>query len=144
MSKADLKRKQNSVRRSEMTRDDIGLKIIDDRHPIFAKTCHGNPERSFWFRGRPLPLCSRCITFYPFIIIGIPVGVIITRFLDLAPLFMLVLVLGMFIPLIVDGYTQYIGWRRSDNMRRAVTGSIAGIGSGIAAVYIIAGIIGAI
>lgn len=128
--------KKGSVKRSRMSAEDVGLKIIDDRPPLLKKVCHGDPERSLWIGGHPLPLCSRCIFFYPSLLLSIPVGIISVIFMDPPILSMLIFTVLMLGPLTVDGLTQYHGWRTSNNFLRAVTGTLAGIGSGIAAPYL--------
>jgi len=81
--------------------------------------CHRLPERSFFFRGRQFPLCSRCtglivgLWFYPFFIFNI-----ITL-----PLFF---ILSMHVPMIIDGMTQSLCKRESKNWLRFMTGLMAG------------------
>ncbi len=119
-----------------MSFDDIALKVIDDRPQIFKKVCHGDPERSLWIGGHPLPLCSRCIFFYPSLLVSIPLGIISIIIFDPPVLTMLIFTIIMLGPLTLDGLTQYHGWRTSNNFLRAVTGTLAGIGSGIATPYL--------
>jgi len=119
-----------SIKRSEMTVKELGLKVIDDRHWILRKACHGDPSRSFWCRGKPFPLCSRCTAFYPAIILGLPAGILLTILFEPASWLALVLFSLLEAPLVIDGMTQYQGWRRSNNLIRAVTGAMAGAGIG--------------
>jgi len=123
-----------SIKRSEMTVKHLGLKVIDDRHWLLRKACHGDPSRSFWWGGRPFPLCSRCTAFYPAIPTGLFAGALLTVLFEPASWLALVLFTLLEIPLVIDGSTQYKGWRRSNNLIRAVTGALAGagIGGGIA------------
>jgi uncharacterized membrane protein len=125
-----------SVKRSEMVPGDLGLKLIDDRPVIFRRICHGDPSRSLWFRGHPLPLCSRCIFFYPSLLIGIIPGILNIALIDPPVVSMLVFTLVSLSPLVVDGLTQYYGMRRSNNILRIVTGTMAGLGSGIATPFL--------
>lgn len=34
------------------------------QHQAFLNLCHQAPERSFWFNGQPMAVCSRCIGIY--------------------------------------------------------------------------------
>lgn len=34
------------------------------QHQMFYNLCHQIPERSFWFNGQPMAVCSRCIGIY--------------------------------------------------------------------------------
>jgi uncharacterized membrane protein len=124
------------VRRSEMRKEDIGLKMIDDRNPLLRKACHGDPVRSFWFRGRPFPLCARCTTLYPSMLIGLSAGIPIVVLLGPTSWMVFAAFCILEAPLVLDGLTQYKGWRRSNNFLRAVTGGLAGSGIGLAVGYI--------
>ena len=127
-------KKDASVKRSEMTVKDLGLRVIDDRHLLLRKACHGDPSRSFWCRGKPLPLCSRCTAFYPMVPLGLLTGLVMT-FIFEPPSWIALSVFSILeAPLVIDGLTQYKGIRRSNNLIRAVTGAMAGagIGGGIA------------
>jgi len=88
--------------------------------------CHSRPERSFSFRGKKLPICSRCTGFYLFLVLGVaaallfvPAGSVSYTLL----FFVTVVAIG---PLAVDGLTQLLGLRESDNYTRFSTGSLAG------------------
>src|SRR6266542_2066771 len=37
----------------------------------FSAVCHQSPERSFYFHGRPMGVCSRCASIYAGFIIGL-------------------------------------------------------------------------
>lgn len=82
--------------------------------------CHQMPERSFFFRGRQFPICARCTG----ILIGYIIGIIyILTFKELH----IFLELLLMIPLLIDGTGQYLGYFRSTNVRRLLTGILAGI-----------------
>ena len=129
------------VKRSKMTIDDLDLRIIDDRPWLLRKACHGDPSRTFWIRGRPLPLCSRCISFYPVIPVGGVLGWVLFSLIGLLSWQMLIIFTLLEAPLVIDGWTQYIGWRRSNNRLRSITGALAGIGIGAGVVYMLLGIV---
>lgn len=87
------------------------------RFRMFA--CHHRPDRSFFWRGKPFPVCARCTGLYA----GYAAGAVLFWWLP-ADLRWGLLAL----PLAVDGYTQYRGWRTSTNTLRFLTGFPAGIG----------------
>ena len=81
--------------------------------------CHRLPERSFFIKGHQFPVCARCTGFY----------------ISLA-----ILVLGgifLCMPFIVDGFTQYWGFRQSTNLLRLITGLLGTIGIVLAFGYIV-------
>jgi len=84
-------------------------------------SCHRRKDRSFGYRGRQFPVCARCTGIimgylaYPLMLLGVfAVGVAIC--------------LAMQLPALLDGYTQYRGWRESNNLLRVITGVLAGVG----------------
>ncbi len=85
-------------------------------------SCHRMPERSFFYRGKQFPVCSRCT--------GIHVGYLVLPFfvfntIYISPLWTLLLI----IPAYLDGFIQaYTKWE-SNNPLRFITGIIAGVGS---------------
>lgn len=81
--------------------------------------CHQIKERSFFYKQFQYPLCARCT------------GVFIGEFV-LAPLtFFLVgftwWVAFLFLPLVIDGTVQYFTTYESNNLKRLVSGILAGI-----------------
>lgn len=82
--------------------------------------CHQLPERSFFFKGHQFTLCARCTG----ILIGYIIGIIyILIFKDLR----IILELLLMVPLLIDGMGQYLGYFKSTNIRRLITGILAGI-----------------
>ncbi len=83
--------------------------------------CHRDPERSIKIFGRILPICARCT--------GIFLGSFFAMMLiftgNRTPLFICILLL---IPLVVDGMTQLMKLRMSNNPLRLITGTLFGIG----------------
>lgn len=78
------------------------------------------PERSFFFKGNQFPICARCTG----ILIGYIIGIIyIVIFKELH----IFLELLLMIPLLIDGTGQYLGYFQSTNVRRLLTGILAGI-----------------
>ncbi|MBD3342377.1 MAG: DUF2085 domain-containing protein [Candidatus Lokiarchaeota archaeon] len=82
--------------------------------------CHRIPERSFFFRGKQFPLCSRCT--------GIVLGYWLYPFFifNLIRLPLLILIL-LHLPLFLDGITQIFCSRESTNSLRFITGFFAGM-----------------
>jgi uncharacterized membrane protein len=135
-------KEKESIKRSEMRIEDIGLRIIDDRPYLLRKACHGDPSRSFWIRGRPLPLCSRCTAIYLSIPAGIALGLVL-GFLAQPPMLIVTVIFGLLVlPGVLDGLTQYWWKKRSNNLLRAYTGLLYGAGIGLGLVYIPLGVLG--
>ena len=95
----------------------IDILIYNQIMNICKYLCHQKPERSFFYKQKQFPICSRCTG----IVIGAVIGFIIASIT--AP--NLLFILG-FIPLIVDGTTQYFGLRKSNNTLRFITGLLCG------------------
>jgi uncharacterized membrane protein len=92
--------------------------LIYDRIMNICKyLCHQKPERSFFYKEKQFPVCSRCTG----IVIGAAAGFVLASLTQPT----LIFVLG-FIPLIIDGTTQYYGLRTSNNTLRFVTGLLCG------------------
>ena len=94
--------------------------------------CHQLPERSFFIHGYQFPVCARCTGIY----IGYIAGIFFQRFLDI-PIFVYFI---MCCPMVIDGITQLIGFRTSNQMLRLATGLFFGIGSIHIFVFIFTGI----
>jgi uncharacterized membrane protein len=88
-------------------------------HVLFY--CHRLPERSFFYKGKPFPICARCTG----ILIGYVVGIIYACFYGNLSLSIAILLI---LPLVWDGGFQAIGKWQSTNKRRLFTGILAGIG----------------
>lgn len=82
--------------------------------------CHQMPERSFFFKGYQFPLCARCT------------GILIGELLALPSLLLfqpsLPLAIALIVPMACDGMLQYVFSVMSNNVRRAITGLLAGYG----------------
>ncbi len=82
--------------------------------------CHQKPERSFHWKGKQFPVCSRCTGinlgyfFLPFFIMG---------FIEI-PLLWTIL---MIFPTYIDGIVQAYCNIESNNARRFITGLMSGI-----------------
>lgn len=82
--------------------------------------CHQLPERSFHIKGYQLPLCARCM--------GIVIGewAAIPLWFIFPVGFIPACILG--VPLVIDGGLQYLYIFPSTNLRRVITGFLAGWG----------------
>lgn len=82
--------------------------------------CHQREDRSFKIKGWQFPICSRCT--------GILTGQIIGSILYLAqkriPIYIALLFLLI---MFLDWFIQYRKIRESTNLRRFITGNLAGI-----------------
>ena len=103
-------------------------KISNNLKVLSKLSCHQIPERSFNIRGRYFPICSRCTGLY----LGVFLYLIFSYFnqvyysIDLT-----ILAILMVVPTFLDGFTQFLDLRESDNKLRFVTGFFGGIGLSI-------------
>lgn len=90
--------------------------------------CHRLPDRTFKIGHRYFPVCSRCTGAY----IGMFSYFIYVYLFNVqyTPLIILMGIL-MIIPMALDGITQLLNLRISNNTLRFFTGLIGGIGLGI-------------
>ena len=83
--------------------------------------CHCRPDRSFFFRGRQLPLCARCTGQLAGILLAVPWGAAFG--------FPPVWACGaLLLPLAADGFLQALTPYESTNPRRLATGVLFGFG----------------
>ena len=82
--------------------------------------CHQLPERSFFFKGKQFPICARCTG----ILIGYIFGIV---YIFLSRSTNIILEMSLIIPLALDGIGQHLGYFKSNNTRRLLTGVLAGI-----------------
>ena len=84
---------------------------------IFGKLfrCHQLPDRSFHICNMQLPLCARCTGIFLGLVL---VGPLCCAFLPISMYASMFLVFILF----MDGYTQYTGTRKSNNILRLLTG----------------------
>ena len=84
-------------------------------------SCHRRPERSFFWKGKQLPLCARCTGLY------LGCAAFPLFLLNLVSLPVLVAAL-LLLPILIDAGTQAGGCRESRNWLRFATGLAAGVG----------------
>lgn len=101
--------------------------LADLAYDVCGLQCHQLPWRSFFLGAYSLGVCQRCIAID---VAMLAAGVAYARwrrplrFRLWTPLFLLVAL----VPLVIDGGTQYLGWRESTWWLRAITGSLYGTG----------------
>ena len=94
-----------------------------------AKTgCHQDASRSFFIRGHQFPVCARCTGILLGNIIGIIFSILFSPFWWSC---------FFFFPVAVDGITQYLGWRTSNNFLRFTTGLVAGFGNVVFCIWLL-------
>ena len=92
--------------------------------PFMRLLCHQKPERCYWMCREPLVVCSRCL--------GIYVGFLITVIFSLFAFGLFtktvnfIFAIVLFVPMGVDGVSQLLGRRESNNPLRFLTGYTAG------------------
>ena len=81
--------------------------------------CHQREDRSFKIKGWQFPICSRCTG----ILVGQLFGILIYIFQFRIPIY----ISGIFLLIMfLDWYIQYKNIRESTNIRRFITGTLAG------------------
>lgn len=86
--------------------------------------CHRIPERCLHFKGKPMPLCTRCFAM----LLGYLFTPIALVFHMVVPLWVPII---LAVPLVIDGFTQKWKWRKSSNPTRFITGILFGIGQSL-------------
>lgn len=91
--------------------------------------CHQIPERSFFIHGYQFPVCARCTGVIIATIGSIPIFFIMRIKIKIC----IYLCLIMF----ADWFLQFIGFRKSTNIRRFITGILGGFGLSTIYLYVI-------
>ena len=96
---------------------------------FLRKICHQYPSRCFYIFGSNMGLCARCFTIYS----TLTFYCIFFSFFDINLKFKSkwIISISLMMPLIIDGITQYYGFRNSSNVLRFITGVLAGSGLSI-------------
>lgn len=85
--------------------------------------CHQLAERSFFLNGNQMPFCSRDVGIF----IGLAAGMLAV--LLLSPRFSWLILSLLVLPILIDGGVQLTGLYESNNLLRAITGALGGIGA---------------
>jgi uncharacterized membrane protein len=106
----------------------------------FSAVCHQAPERSFYFHGHPLGVCSRCASIYAGFIIGLALYPFLRDLREdrFPPRWMLI---GAAIPTVIDFTVGVLGLFANTFLSRALTGILFGA---VAAFYITPGLVSAL
>ena len=83
--------------------------------------CHHLPDRCIWFFGLEKILCARCCGG----LTGYFIGFALSIFDIMVPFYFGV---AACIPLVIDGVTQNLGYRTSNNFLRLISGILFGLG----------------
>lgn len=98
------------------------MPISKDFYGTLGNLCHQLPSRSYFICGTNCGICARCLLLYLFLFIG---G---TYVLLTGKRISFLLFLFFILPCTIDGGTQYLGLRLSNNTLRFITGALAGLG----------------
>lgn len=94
-------------------------RLLIDNSLLYYWQCHRMSERSFFLDGRQFHLCARCTG----ILLGILLSPLAIPFKSLFPP-----VFAAFLCLVaLDGFTQLLSWRESNNFLRCFTGLFFGL-----------------
>lgn len=93
-------------------------------HRPLAIFCHQLPERSLHIGGEPMALCSRCFSIYASLALTMLVVPVRGKLAERLPTVPVWVVLAAAIPMAIDGGTQFLGLRESNNVLRILTGII--------------------
>jgi len=81
--------------------------------------CHRLSKRSFFLNGRQFHICARCTGIF----VGLVLSLSLIPFRSYLPLGFAISSIALFI----DGTTQFLGWRDSNNLLRFLSGFLFGI-----------------
>lgn len=90
--------------------------------------CHRKSEKSFFIKDYQFPVCARCTGFY----ISMMSYFIYTYYYFVNyNINLLIFAVILLIPVFIDGLTQLLEFRESNNKLRFFTGLLGGLGLGI-------------
>ena len=99
--------------------------------------CHQKQERCFKYNGKPLPICSRCLSLYFSLIFGFALSILFNLADNFDKKEMLFFIISLNLPLFIDSITQFFKIRESTNFLRLITGFFSGLSLGIGLHYLI-------
>ncbi|ONI46419.1 hypothetical protein AN641_00100 [Candidatus Epulonipiscioides gigas] len=82
--------------------------------------CHQRADRSFFYKGKKFPVCARCTGE----LIGILIAIIVSFFIRISFFYSCLILL----PMIIDGSIQILTSYESNNIKRAITDFLFGVG----------------
>ncbi|MEG0221428.1 MAG: DUF2085 domain-containing protein [Clostridia bacterium] len=104
-------------------------KTLDKKDKIWLKLmkfgarlgCHQRQDRSFSWKGYQFPVCARCT--------GVILGYVFTPLIYLAPKrIRIYIALALCAVMFIDWLVQHLKIHSSNNVRRLITGTMAGAG----------------
>jgi uncharacterized membrane protein len=106
----------------------------------FSAVCHQIPERSFYFHGHPMGVCSRCASIYAGFIIGLSLYPLLRDLREggFPPRWILI---SAAIPTVIDFTVGVLGLFANTFLSRALTGLLFGA---VAAFYVTPGLVSAL
>ncbi len=95
---------------------------------LFRVFCHGIPERCLTLWNVPMPVCARCTAIYAGLILAFAAFLILPRLQESVAR---IILYAAVVPMAIDGLTQLVHLRTSNNALRIETGLLAGIAFGV-------------
>lgn len=92
---------------------------------IINLICHRNPNRSFFIKGHQFPVCIRCTGCY--LVISLYLIYTYYFYVDYT-IYLIITAILLLIPMAIDGTTQLLTNRISNNTLRFITGFLGGLG----------------
>lgn len=91
--------------------------------------CHQIPERSFFIQNLQFPLCARCTGIYTGMFLSFLYLFISNRYKGNKPptIKHLIIMVILWLPMMIDGASSYLGLRDTNNAIRLITGLLFGI-----------------
>ena len=111
--------------------------LAEANYRAFQPFCHQLSHRSLHVWGFKLAVCARCSGVY----LGFLAGALIYpvfRPLESEKMVPLWFIALSFTPLVLDGFTQLLGFRESNNLLRLATGLLFGVGASSILVVVVA------
>lgn len=87
--------------------------------------CHRLPNRSFQYKNYYFPVCARCTGFYISMVTYTIIAMFVSIEYDINEIILAIILL---IPSGLDGTSQLLEFRESNNILRLLTGFFGGIG----------------
>lgn len=103
-----------------------GMRLADGLYTFFSYICHQIPERSLYFDGHPLAVCSRCFGVYFGLLAGLLVYPLWRRIDEVEPLPRIWLFLSL-VPIGIDWSLTIFGIWENTHLSRSLTGLILGV-----------------
>lgn len=103
----------------------LRLEVSRNLYGMLHLICNQLPTRCLFIYTSPMAICSRCFFLY----LAMFITGLVIKYGNKHVHWKIGLIL--MIPCIIDGSSQYLGFRLSNNGLRSITGGLAGIGLGL-------------